>query len=196
MGEFSGSVCDPTLTFAGHCPARAVPRHADGSYPPARRAELYAYAPDPMVSPRSVLDADPGLPERWWKEMTSALDALNDVPPPTDREAVREEFLRRVHPPVHRPPGRRRHLDYCPRRPPVRQHHPGPLILDWEGWGRAPYGYDAATVYVYALPTPVLDRPEARTGLLSVCAQILQAQGRIDFYAELADPVREHLAHL
>ncbi|MFD9537016.1 hypothetical protein [Streptomyces sp. NPDC060010] len=60
----------------------------------------------------------------------------------------------------------------------------GPHILDWEGWGRAPYGYDAATLYVYALLvpetaarirtqlTPVLDRPEARTGLLTVCAQV------------------------
>ncbi|MGW3327675.1 hypothetical protein [Streptomyces virginiae] len=43
---------------------------------------------------------------------------------------------------------------------------------------------------------PVLDRPEARTGLLTVCAQVLQAQDRVDFYAELAGPVREHLAHL
>ncbi|MFG2979619.1 hypothetical protein ACGFYY_42370, partial [Streptomyces sp. NPDC048331] len=74
--------------------------------------------------------------------------------------------------------------------------------------GRAPYGYDAATLYVYALLAPataarirtelppVLDRPEARTGLLTVCAQVLQAQDRVDFYAELAGPVREHLAHL
>ncbi|MFE1876426.1 hypothetical protein ACFW9N_37130 [Streptomyces sp. NPDC059496] len=30
----------------------------------------------------------------------------------------------------------------------------GPHILDWEGWGRAPYGYDAATLYMYALFTP------------------------------------------
>ncbi|MFD9574529.1 hypothetical protein ACFWBI_32500, partial [Streptomyces sp. NPDC059982] len=84
----------------------------------------------------------------------------------------------------------------------------GPHILDWEGWGRAPYGYDAATLYLYALLTPatavrirtelapVLDRPEARTGLLTVAAQILQAQDRTNFYAELAGPVREQLAHL
>ncbi|MGW6971901.1 hypothetical protein [Streptomyces sp. NPDC054952] len=43
---------------------------------------------------------------------------------------------------------------------------------------------------------PVLDRPEARTGMLTVCAQILQAQDRAYFYAELAGPVREHLAGL
>ncbi|MFF4266284.1 hypothetical protein ACWGCK_10980 [Streptomyces virginiae] len=43
-------------------------------------------------------------------------------------------------------------------------------------------------------PAPVLDRPEARTGLLTVCAQVLQAQDRVDFYTELADPVREQPA--
>lgn len=67
-----------------------------GAY--AYRAELYAFVPDPMISPRPVLDEDPGLPETWWKEMTAALDALADVPPPADREAVREEYLRRVIP--------------------------------------------------------------------------------------------------
>ncbi|MFB6513111.1 hypothetical protein ACFCXF_14475 [Streptomyces virginiae] len=28
--------------------------------------------------------------------MTAALDASSDIPPPADREAVREEYLRRV----------------------------------------------------------------------------------------------------
>ncbi|MFB7256846.1 hypothetical protein [Streptomyces nojiriensis] len=55
------------------------------------RAELYTLAPDPMVSPRPVLDEDPGLPETWWKEMTASLGALASVPPPADREGVREE---------------------------------------------------------------------------------------------------------
>ncbi|EDX20971.1 conserved hypothetical protein [Streptomyces sp. Mg1] len=64
----------------------------------AYRAELYALAPDPMVSPRPVLDEDPGLPETWWKEMVAALDSLADVPPPADREAVHEEYLRRIIP--------------------------------------------------------------------------------------------------
>ncbi|MGW6875864.1 hypothetical protein ACWGHA_26395 [Streptomyces xanthophaeus] len=104
----------------------------------AYRAELYALAPDPMVSPRPVLDEDPGLPETWWKEMAAALDALADVPPPADRDAEREEYLRRVIPQftghqvdsitwtaVHGD----LHYGSITR---------GPHILDWEGWGRAP----------------------------------------------------------
>ncbi|MET9694334.1 phosphotransferase [Streptomyces sp. NPDC006514] len=176
--------------------------------PYAYRAELYAFVPDPIVSLRPVLDEDPGLPETWWKEMLAALDVLADVPPSTGREAVREEYLRRVIPEftghqvediVWTTAHGDLHYGNVTR---------GPHILDWEGWGRAPYGYDAATLYVCALLTPkaaarirtelspVLDRPEARTGLLTVCAQVLQAQDRVDFYAELAGPVREHLAHL
>ncbi|MFJ9646526.1 hypothetical protein [Streptomyces sp. NPDC101206] len=172
------------------------------------RAELYAYTPDPIVSPRPILNEDPGLPETWWKEMTAALDALADVPPPTDREAVREEYLRRVIPEftghqVEEITWTTAHGDLHWANITRTPH-----ILDWEGWGRAPYGYDAATLYLYALLSPetatrvrtelapVLDRTEARTALLTVCAQILQARDRVDFYAELADPVHNYLAHL
>ncbi|MFJ2590966.1 hypothetical protein OG842_43175 (plasmid) [Streptomyces sp. NBC_00376] len=174
----------------------------------AYRAELYSFAPDPIVSPRPVLDDDPDLPETWWKEMTAALETLADVPPPTGREAVREEYLRRVIPEYtgHQ-------IDAVTWTTAHGDLHygnitRGPHILDWEGWGRAPYGYDAATLYVYALLSPeaanrvrtqlapVLNRPEARTGLLTVCAQVLQAQDRADFYTELVGPARELLAHL
>ncbi|MFJ3206100.1 hypothetical protein [Streptomyces sp. NPDC086989] len=70
------------------------------------RADLYTLAPYPIVSPRAVLDEDPGLPETWWKEMTAALDPLADVEPPADREAVREEYLRRVIPQLSAAAGR------------------------------------------------------------------------------------------
>ncbi|MFI7360288.1 hypothetical protein ACIBTP_41080 [Streptomyces avidinii] len=78
----------------------------------------------------------------------------------------------------------------------------------WEGWDRAPHGYDAATLYAYALLTPATAariRTEPAPGPgpardphrpTDRLAQILQAQDRVDFYAELASPVREHLAHL
>ncbi|WP_405438493.1 hypothetical protein OG373_13805 [Streptomyces avidinii] len=138
----------------------------------AYRAELYAFAPDPIVSPRPALDEDPDLPETWWKEMAAALDVLADVPPPTNREAVREEYLRRVIPEFtgHQVDG----VTWTTAHGDLHWANIscGPHILDWEGWGRAPYGYDAATLYMYALPVPetsartrtelahILDRPE------------------------------------
>ncbi|GHI82541.1 phosphotransferase [Streptomyces spororaveus] len=148
----------------------------------AYRAEPYAFTPNPIVSPRPVLTEDPSLPETWWKEMTAALDALADVPPPADREAVREEYLRRVIPEFtgHQ-------VDDVTWTTAHGDLHWAnitrtPHILDWEGWGRAPYGYDAATLYVYTLLTPetaapirtrlacVLDRPEARHRHAGPCA--------------------------
>ncbi|MFB0631154.1 hypothetical protein [Streptomyces sp. AB3(2024)] len=140
--------------------------------------------------------------------MTAALDALADVQPPADREAVREEHLRRV---ITELTGHQvedviwstAHGDLY-----YGNVTRGPHILDWEGRGCALYDYDAATLFVYALLTPetaarirtelapVLDRPEARTGMPTVCAQVLQAQDRIDFYSEPARAVHEQLARL
>ncbi|MEV7445700.1 hypothetical protein AB0O22_31960 [Streptomyces sp. NPDC091204] len=43
---------------------------------------------------------------------------------------------------------------------------------------------------------PILDRPEARTAVLMVCSQVLQAADRTDFSTALAGPVRRHLETL
>ncbi|MGX1755384.1 hypothetical protein ACWIG5_00435 [Streptomyces lydicus] len=79
-------------------------------------------------------------------------------------------------------------------------------LLDWEGWGAAPLGYDAAHLYLHSLPVPdvtervrkefahVLDTPDGRIGELTACTEILQAAPRVPFYAELADGVRLHLS--
>jgi hypothetical protein len=58
-------------------------------------------------------------------------------------------------------------------------------ILDWEGWGRAPEGFDAATLYAYTLlqpdlaarvrdAFPVLGSPAGLAAEATVCAQLLQ----------------------
>lgn len=80
--------------------------------------------------------------------------------------------------------------------------------MDWEGWGTAPTGYDAATLYLHSLPVPdlaervrkefcnLLGDPAGRVGELTACTEILQAANRVPFYADLADKVRHHLDHL
>jgi len=42
----------------------------------------------------------------------------------------------------------------------------------------------------------VLGNPAGLIGELIACTEILQAAPRVPFYAELADDVRQHLAHL
>ncbi|MFJ4866674.1 hypothetical protein [Streptomyces sp. NPDC088748] len=140
--------------------------------------------------------------------MVAALDTLADVPPPADREAVHEEYLRRVIPQFT---GHQvgEIITWSTAHGDLHYGNVtrAPHILDWKGWGRAPYGYDAATLYLYALLVPAAAariRTELapswtgprRAGPLTVCAQILQAQDRTAFYAELDGPVREQFPHL
>lgn len=66
----------------------------------------------------------------------------------------------------------------------------GATVLDWEGWGRAPRGYDAAISYAYAQLAPdtaarirrelaeFLHGDAGRAALLVVCAELLQSASR------------------
>ncbi|MGW7611902.1 hypothetical protein ACWGKW_32555 [Streptomyces sp. NPDC054766] len=73
-------------------------------------------------------------------------------------------------------------------------------LLDWEGWGRAPEGFDGATLYAYSLlqedvairvrdAFPVLGSPVGLAAEAIVCAQLLQTVARGDNLA-LEDQLR------
>ncbi|MER5532606.1 hypothetical protein [Streptomyces mirabilis] len=58
-------------------------------------------------------------------------------------------------------------------------------LLDWEGWGKAPKGFDAATLYAYSLlqpdtaarvrdAFPVVGSTASLAAEAAVCAQLLQ----------------------
>ncbi|RSN52509.1 hypothetical protein DMH08_28485 [Actinomadura sp. WAC 06369] len=78
-------------------------------------------------------------------------------------------------------------------------------ILDWEGFGPAPFGFDAANLYAYSLPVPevaadvrrafahVLATPDGRLAELIVAAMIVQAAERDDVHARLAPLVLKHV---
>ncbi|USQ85606.1 hypothetical protein NFX46_18615 [Streptomyces phaeoluteigriseus] len=74
-------------------------------------------------------------------------------------------------------------------------------ILDREGWGRAPEGFDAATLYACTLlqpdlaarvrdAFPVLGSPVGLAAEATVCAQLLQIVACGDSLT-LADPLRD-----
>ncbi|MFG3215789.1 phosphotransferase [Streptomyces tendae] len=77
----------------------------------------------------------------------------------------------------------------------------GATLLDWEGWGLAPRGYDIAMLYAYAQLAPrtaahirrefapLLDSAAGRTALLVVCAELLQSASRGD-HPELTPKLR------
>ena len=64
-------------------------------------------------------------------------------------------------------------------------------LLDWEGWGQVPEGFDAATLYAYSLlqedvatrvrdAFPILGSPAGLAAEATVCAQLLQTVARGD----------------
>ncbi|MES4901056.1 MULTISPECIES: hypothetical protein [unclassified Streptomyces] len=179
--------------------------HEDGW---AYRAELYEHTTLSTVSRSPVLDAEPDLPEPWWKNLHGVVDTLAAVP--TDRVAVREKYIRRAVPEFtghdlgNTIEWSTAHGDFHW----ANLAGPDLTIFDWEGWGTAPVGWDAAQLYIYALQAPetaarvrqvlapILDDPKARVAELTVCAQVLQAANRTPFYAALAEPVRRHLRAL
>ncbi|MFE6620378.1 hypothetical protein [Streptomyces sp. NPDC057740] len=170
----------------------------------AYRAELYQHTDATVISSSPVLEQDPALPEAWWTELRTALDSLAEAS--TQRVAVREEYIRRAVPEytgcdVGQIEWSTAHGDFH------WSNLGGPdlTILDWEGWGQAPVGFDAAQLHLYSLHTPatvarirqtlghILDTPAARVAELTICAQVLQAADRTPFYKDLAGPVKEYL---
>ncbi|MBJ6613857.1 hypothetical protein [Streptomyces sp. I4(2020)] len=64
-------------------------------------------------------------------------------------------------------------------------------LLDWEGWGRAPEGFDAAMLYAYTLLQPdiaacirtvfpILGSQAGLAAEATMCAQLLQTAARGD----------------
>ncbi|MFC1407166.1 MULTISPECIES: hypothetical protein [Streptacidiphilus] len=152
------------------------------------RAELYDRTP-PAAASSTFLTEDPDLPARWWADLRRSLDTLSEVE--TDREAVRQHRLDRLMPlllgarvETHSPiawttcHGDFHFANLC---------GPSLLLLDWEGWGRAPAGYDAARLHIAALFTPRtaqrvrtelaahLDTPAGRFAELVVITELLEA---------------------
>lgn len=171
------------------------------------RAELYEYVGTPPVSRSPVLHHSVELPDVWWHDLRQALDRLSRTP--TSREAVREQYIRRRVPEFTGvTPGE---ITWTTAHGDLHWANltgPELTLMDWEGWGTAPVGYDAANLYLHSLPVPdlaervrkefahVLGTPVSRIGELTACAEILQAAARVPFYADLADGVRQHLDYL
>jgi hypothetical protein len=158
------------------------------------RATLHELAPSPAASRGQYLERVPAFEESWWPGLRHSLDALAAVP--TEREAVTEAFVARR---LREAYGRT--LDFRVRRWTTAHAdlHWGNLtaphlrILDWETWGRAPAGYDAAFLLAASSPFPdvqarvqatfadVLDTHDGRLAQALVCAELVR---RIELYGD------------
>ncbi|MFF8717143.1 hypothetical protein ACF07T_37800 [Streptomyces sp. NPDC015184] len=174
----------------GHRPALLEVHDAfdDGT---AYRAELSARVDEPVLSDDPILHQDPNLPDSWWETLIGTLEKLSATS--TDRIAVREQYMNRAVPEFVGIPAP---TVTCWTTAHADLHWANltasPLrLLDWEGWGQAPQGFDCATLYAYTLlqpdtaarvlaAFPILGSPAGLVAEATVCAQLLQTVSRGD----------------
>ncbi|MDG4793078.1 hypothetical protein [Micromonospora sp. WMMD1082] len=118
------------------------------------RADLMSYVDEPACSPTAALTVVPALTETWWARLAGTLAFLPRVD--TDRVAVdAERFASRIGIwdaalPVDVQRWVPAHADLHW----AQLTTPGCWVLDWEGWGLAPAGFDAASLYLHSLAAP------------------------------------------
>lgn len=169
------------------------------------RAELMTHAPGAVCSSTPELREHVRLPPSWLPELRASLDALSATP--TGRTCVTQDDVTRrlavfwgdrVDPTITTWTTAHGDLHWA------NLMRPDPYILDWELWGTAPAGYDAATLYCHTLHLPdaagqiraaladLLDTPDGQRAQLYAIARMLLRIDRGD-YPGLAAPLH-HLA--
>lgn len=183
------------------------------------RADEIELVADPAIKPGGLLRTDPNLGDDWWATLRSSLRELAAHPAPRaakfDDGVLTTERVQRL---VTRTATA---LDLSPRlaAAPVTQwssahadlswaNLTGPRcwLLDWEDWGAAPRGFDAAWLLLESLAMPALaDRVRAeftaeltsdsgRLSVLALAAPRLTDPGREDEIAERVEREARHAA--
>ncbi|WP_051833781.1 phosphotransferase [Streptomyces sp. NRRL S-646] len=170
------------------------------------RAELHQYIAEPVSSASPVLRTDPDRSTRWWESLRTDLEYVNSTL--TDRVAVRQEWVDRTVPRFLHMPGPRI-TDWTTAHGDLHTANLTsltPYLLDWEGFGRAPAGYDAAMLLVYSLLVPafarrvrdtfpVLKTEHGRVAQIIVITELLQSASRGD-HLELVPALRDLVAEV
>lgn len=175
----------------------------------AFQATLWTLLRGHVLSPTPDLSAPPLVDDAWWRSLRACVTDMGEAAVPSGREVMTEAYIGRIPRfipmlegadlTVHRWEAAHGDLHWANlTRNPLE-------IIDWEGWGAAPAGYDAAVLLAYALPAPataakvrevfgdVLDTEHGRLAQLVICAEIIQASERDDVHARLK-PYAQRLA--
>lgn len=210
-------------TWEGPTPAdEALPDHvprprlladhswsADGMF---FRAHLWERIQGHIISDSPTLTSPPEVSDDWWPNLRTAVNTVERTTPPPGREVMTQSFVHRI--PRFIPALEGTDLTIGEWRTTHGELHWANLIrdplqiIDWEGWGVAPAGYDAAVLLAYSLPVPsiaarvrevfgpILRTPIGRLAQLVICAEIIQAGERDDIHARLRPYVEELAAEL
>lgn len=172
------------------------------------RAELYDRITARPIAPSPTLTAAPDLPSSWWTALRTALGDITTIS--TDRHTTEQQYLDWAMPKFLG-------TSLDTRAPAWSTAHgdlhwanlcaPRLTMFDWEGWGLAPTGYDAALLHSYSLLVPrvavrvrgefaeVLNTPVGRYAELVAITELLHTVARGD-NLPLAEPLRQRATHL
>lgn len=173
------------------------------------RAELMTYVPDATIADDMILRGHVELPEAWWASLRHGLRAVAEVRG-TKRVIIGDDVLRHhllaafgFDLDVDR-------LDWSCAHGDLHWSNltaPTLWILDWEHWGWAPRGYDAAVLYCASILTPDLasqvhqrfgDQLDNYSGRVAQLAAITKLLCRVEDgdHLDLAKPLHQHATAL
>ncbi|WP_351222494.1 hypothetical protein [Streptomyces sp. NPDC002133] len=135
----------------------------DGAEPVMWRADETELITAPPVAQAALVIEDPRLPSTWWTALNATLDALATQHTPRiatpDTESITQDVvdvtIRAVFPELP-------DLsvdEWAPAHADLTWANvtgPDFCVIDWEDWGMAPRGLDAATLWGNALAVPAL----------------------------------------
>lgn len=168
------------------------------------RAELMTLADGQQCSPTPELRIPVELPGTWWRTLRESLRTLAVVPTSrtylTEHEVARRLrvfFGDRADPTVSEWTAAHTDLHWA------NLIAPDLVLVDWEGWGIAPAGFDAATLYLHSLLRPAIAKQvraefnellEHRDGLISQLYVTTRMLLRIEYgdYPDLAVPLHRN----
>lgn len=201
-------------TLPAHIPRpRLLAAHTWGTGP-VFQALVFSHVDAAPVSSTPDLREPRTVDSTWWTVLRRTLRALHHVKAPQRRRSHTPGYIERI--PTYLPEVVEAGVDLTVRTWATAHAdlhwanltHDPLILLDWEGWGTAPAGYDAAVLHAYALPVPntaarvraafadVLDTEDGRLAELIICAEIIQAAPLDDLHARLAPYARAHARHL
>ncbi|MFC9581594.1 aminoglycoside phosphotransferase [Streptomyces yangpuensis] len=155
------------------------------------RVDEMSRASSAAVSPIGSVDKEPDLPSDWWVALRHALALLAGHT--TERVCLRQEHLTTRIREIYGDEVDTTVPDWACAHGDLGWSNvtaPEFTLLDWESWGRAPVGYDAACLWSASLAVPTLadrvlseftDLLGTRAGRLSrlmLCANIERAHRR------------------
>ncbi|GAB3173625.1 hypothetical protein GCM10027059_44990 [Myceligenerans halotolerans] len=172
------------------------------------RADLMTYVPDQALATGLVLDHPVDLPDVWWQRLRAGLGSLSTID--TERVMADEEsmWLRILALfGVEVDPSR---VDWTVAHGDLHFANLTALtltILDWEDWGWAPAGYDAATLACAAVLQPDVAATvrnvfaDQLTGYTGGVAQLAAASKYLASVelgddTEIAIPIRRHAENI